>query len=151
MQLLHKLHRASTLKYPRSEQNRANQSGVTHKYCSKAHLECALQTRKVHNEYQAKKLTAITKAHEELLSESWKSNATARPFIEQLLELLEANKLSEFDLGFLNNWLGKKVKGRYHHASDQARNLAILLSNHLGEKMYTTIAPLMGLPLSRQA
>ena len=100
---------------------------------------------------QAKKLTAITKTHEELLSESWKSNATARPFIEQLLELLEANKLSEFDLGFLNNWLGKKVKGRYHHASDQARNLAILLSNHLGEKMYTTIAPLMGLPLSRQA
>ena len=62
-QLLHKLHRASTLKYPRSVQNRANQSGVTHKYCSKAHLECALQTRRLHNEYQAKKLTAITKTH----------------------------------------------------------------------------------------
>ena len=99
-QLLHKLHRASIVKYPCSMQNRANQSGVTHKYCSKARLECALQTRKLHNEYQVKKLTAITKTHE-LLSESWKNNASARPFIEQLLKLVEANKLSEFDRGFL--------------------------------------------------
>ena len=82
-------------------QNRANQSGVTHKYYSKAHLECTLQTRKLHNEYQVKKLTAITKTHEELLSESLKNNASARPFIEPLLKLVEANKLSEFDLGFL--------------------------------------------------
>jgi len=40
------------------------------------------------------------------------------------------------------------------HAGDQARNLAKLLSNRkdvLGEKMYTTMGPIMGLPWSRQA
>ena len=101
---MHKLHYASTLKYPRSEQNRINQSGVTHKYCSKAQLEYTLQIRKLHNEYQSKKLTAIGKSHEELISESWKNNVTAIPFMGQLLKLCEANKRSEFDLGFLNNW-----------------------------------------------
>ena len=49
------------------------------------------------------------------------------------------------------NWLGKKIKGRFYHASEQAKHLAILLSNKLGEKMYTSIAPIMGLPITRQA
>ena len=41
--------------------------------------------------------------------------------------------------------------GRYAQADQQARNLMILLSNKLGEKMYTTIAPILGLPNTRQA
>lgn len=40
---------------------------------------------------------------------------------------------TNFDLNFLDNWLAKKVNGRYYHAGEQARNLAILLSNRLGE------------------
>ena len=43
------------------------------------------------------------------------------------------------------------MKGRYFHAGEQARSLAILLSNRPGVKMYSTIAPMMGLPLARQA
>ena len=43
------------------------------------------------------------------------------------------------------------MHGRNYHADDQARNLAILLSNKLGEKLYTTTAPILGLPLARQA
>ena len=74
-----------------------------------------------------------------------------RPFEEQLLKLFDENKLSEFDLNFLDNWLSKKVNGRFFHAGQQARSLAILLSNTLGEKMYSTVAPMMGLPLARQA
>ena len=38
-----------------------------------------------------------------------------------------------------------------YHAGEQARSLAIQLSNRLGEKMYCTVAPIMGLPLARQA
>ena len=86
-----------------------------------------------------------------LLLDSWKHNATTRPFVEQLLKLFDENKLSEFDLNFLDNWLAKKVNGRYYHAGEQARNLAILLSNRLGEILYSTVAPMMGLPLTRQA
>ncbi len=44
-----------------------------------------------------------------------------------------------------------KLKGRYFHADEQAGSLAILLSNKLGYKMYSTVAPMMGLPLARQA
>ena len=52
---------------------------------------------------------------------------------------------------FLKNWFGKKLHGQYYHADEQARTLAILLSNRLGEKMYSTVAPMIGLPLARQA
>ena len=45
---------------------------------------------------------------QKLLTESWVSNATARPFVEQLLKLFESKRLSEFDLNFLDNWLEKK-------------------------------------------
>jgi len=150
-QLLHKLWRATKLKHPRSEQNRAGNSGISHKFCSKKHLASALQKRKITYDLQSKKVISLSKANEKLLSDSWKNNTTARPFIEQLLKLLEENKLSSFDFGFLNNWLGKKIKGRFYHASEQAKHLAILLSNKLGEKMYTSIAPIMGLPIARQA
>ena len=63
---------------------------------------------------------------------------------------MEEGKLSEFDCSFLENWLQKKLKGRYARADEQARKLAILYSNKLGEKIYTTTAPLLGLPKIRQ-
>ena len=105
----------------------------------------------VQSDSQSKKLTRLSQANQKLLTESWKSNPSARPFIERLLQLFTSDRLSEYDLGFLKNWLGKKVKGRYFHASEQVRNLAILLSNRLGEKMYSSVAPMMGLPLAREA
>ena len=64
---------------------------------------------------------------------------------------MKDHNLSQFDMNFLSNWVGKKIHGRNYHADDQARNLAILLSNKLGEKLYTTTAPILGLPLARQA
>ena len=149
--LLHKLGRAAKLKHPRTVQNRATQCGVSHKYCSKEHLEIALQNRALVNKTQKKKITQLEIENQKLLLDSWKHNATTRPFVEQLLKLFDENKLSEFDLNFLDNWLAKKVNGRYFHAGEQARNLAILLSNRLGEKLYSTVAPMMGLPLTRQA
>ena len=42
------------------------------------------------------------------------------------------------------------MNGRYFRAGEQAQNLAILLSNRLEEKLYSTVAPIMGLPLTRQ-
>lgn len=146
-QLLHKLGRASKLKHPRTEQNRATKRGVSHKYCSKEHLETALHNRALQNKTCSKKILQL----ENLLQDSWKHNSTVRPFVEQLLKLFDENKLTEFDLNFLDNWLSKKVNGRFFHAGQQARSLAILLSNRLGEKMYSTVAPMMGLPLARQA
>ena len=152
-QLLHKFRRESMLKHPRTAEDRATYSGVKHKYCSKEHIEMALLSRKVHGKAKAqvKKINQLTTANQKLLLESWKSNTTARPFVEQLLKLFDANKLTKFDLNFLDNWLGKKVNGQMYHAGEQARSLAILLSNRLGEKMYSTVAPIMGLPLARQA
>ena len=41
-QLLHKLWQATKLKHPRSEQNRAGNSGISHKFCSKKQLVSAL-------------------------------------------------------------------------------------------------------------
>lgn len=149
-QLMHKFRRASTLKHPRTEEDRATYCGVSHKYCSKEHLEMALLNRRVQSKTQIKKINQLTAENEKLLLDSWKSNATARPFVEQLLKLFDTNQLSKFDLNFLDNWLGKKVNGRLYHAGEQARNLAILLSNRLGKKMYSTVAPIMGLPLARQ-
>lgn len=68
-----------------------------------------------------------------------------------LINLLQQNKLSTFDLSFLKNWMHKKQKGRYASADEQACKLTILYSNKLGEKLYTTTAPLLGLPSVRQA
>ena len=67
-----------------------------------------------------------------------------------LLQLIRDHKLSQFDMNFLSNWIGKKMHGRKYRADDQARNLAILLSNKLGDKLYTTTALILGLPLARQ-
>ena len=54
-QLLHKLARASKLKYPRTVQNRATQRGISHKQCSKEHIELALQEKTSKHKVQSKK------------------------------------------------------------------------------------------------
>ena len=64
---------------------------------------------------------------------------------------MQDHKLSQFDISLSSNWVGKKMRGKNYHADDQARNLAILLSNELGEKLCTTTAPILGIPLARQA
>ena len=64
-----------------------------------------------------------------------------KPFVQTLISLLDEGKLSDFDLSFLYNWVGK------YRADEQAQNLA---SNKLGG-MYTTTAPLLALPSARQA
>ena len=71
-------------------------------------------------------------------------NSSLKPFIQTLISLFEDNQLSKFDSAFLNNWVMKEAKGKYNNADDQARNLSVLFSNKLGEKMYTTIAPIFG-------
>lgn len=142
-----KLNRSKQLIYPRGNEKRAVKSGVNHKFCSAEHLQVAIQSRKIQEHMTNEKLSR----QNQMLHDSWHGNQTARPFVETFINLLETNKLSEFDLSFLSTWLGKKEKGRFFKADDQARRLAILFSNKLGEKMYTTTAPLLGLPSARQA
>ena len=134
-----RLLRDNQLKHPRSQEQRAIQSGVNHKYCSLTHLQIALNKRKENEHLQADKIVHLSKANEKLLHNSWHRCTSVRPFIESLITLFEGGKISDFDLNFIKNWVGKKIKGRYYHADEQARNLAILFSNKLGEKMYTTL------------
>jgi len=106
---IHALHlHASTLKYPRTVQSRAKQHGISHKHCSKGHIDRVLQDRAARHKVQNKKITQLEKENKRLLLNSWKQNATVRPFIEQLLKLFNESKLSQFDLNFLNNWLERK-------------------------------------------
>lgn len=146
--LLHKLQREPKLKHPRTETNRACFRGVTHKHASNADIQAALVERT--SQVFSKSKAIVHAEKRELLRASWRDNQSARPFVEQLLKLFTENKLSDFDLNFLQNWLGKKIGGKYWHATEQARMLAILLSNRFGERMYSTVAPMMGLPLARQ-
>ena len=146
-----RLQRNSVLKHPRSEDERALKSGVNHKFCSTDHLQVALQTRKVAEKMKVDKITSLTEANKKLLHSSWHNHKSIRPFIETLITLMEDNKLTDFDTNFIKNWIGKKAKGKFFRADEQARNLVILYSNKLGERMYTTTAPIMGLPCARQA
>ena len=148
--LLHKLNRSTKLKNPHSDEGRALKPGVTHKYISASCLDAALNVRLEQVHDKEKKLQTLQTAYE-TLQNSWKLSNTTKPFIETLLRLFDEEKLNEFDINFLNTWLLKKDKGMYARADQQVRNLMILLSNKLGEKMYTTLAPVLGLPNSRQA
>lgn len=98
-----------------------------------------------------RKADRLSDANSRLLHNSWHCHASSRPFIETLLHLFDEGKLSDFDMSFLQNWLHKKDKGRVARADKQACNLYVLYSNRLGEKMYTTTAPMLGLPSARQA
>ena len=102
-QLLHKWNRATNLKHPRSEDSQAiaRHGGIRHKYCSKSELKHALHSQKMENANQGQKLCILSQANCKLLQDSWKSNATARPFIQQLLKLMDDNSLSQFDFNFL--------------------------------------------------
>ena len=146
-----KLHRSHQLRHPRSDAKRSVSSGVNHKFCSAEHLQMALQTRKVEEHKKNEKIINLQAANNKLLHDSWHKHTTAWPFLKTLLHLLENNKLTDFDLSFISTWLGKKEKGRFYRADEQAKKLAILFSNKLGEKMYSTTAPLLGLPSARQA
>ena len=96
------------------------------------------------------KADRLSDANSRLLHNSWYWHASSRPFYETL-HLLDEGKLSDFDMSFLQKWLHKKDKGRVAHADEHAHNLAVLYSNCLGEKMYTTTAPMLELPSARQA
>ena len=150
-QLNRKLQRATTLHNPRDREDRATKAGVVHKHCSKQHIENAIQLKRQEIKIQNQKLLRLTKYNEKLLHDSWITDPTLKSFFKTLLQLVQDQKLSQFDMSFLKNWVGKKMHGRNYHADDQAKNLAILLSNKLGEKLYTTTAPILGLPLARQA
>ena len=71
--------------------------------------------------------------------------------METFINLFGEKKLSTFDLSFVQNWLHKKQNSHYARADGQTRKLVILYSNRLGEKLYTTSAPMLGLPSARQA
>ena len=149
--LRRKLLRDKLLTNPRSETDRATKRGVSHKFCSTEHLQFALQARRSSERVQREKQISLSESNKKLLHDSWHLNPTTKPYVEMLIKVLEENKLSTFDTNFLKNWIGKKAKGRHYHADEQARSLTILYSNKLGEKMYSTTAPILGLPSARQA
>ena len=80
---------------------------------------------------------------EKLLHDSWHESATKFPFLNNLLIKNEA--LSDFDMSFLNNWTNKKMCGRYCKADKQARAMAVLYCNKLGQKTYGELASILGL------
>ena len=115
--------RDSTLKHPRSEKLRAAQSGVSHKFVSTAHLEAVLQSTKTMSIIGQQKIDHLIECNKNLLSQKWHDLPSIRPFVETIVSLLQQNKLSQFDLSFLENWMKKKLKGRYARADEQAHNL----------------------------
>ena len=88
---------------------------------------------------------------ERMLHSKWNESQSAFPFLVQLQNMIINKELSEFDASFLSNWVQKKAKGRTWRADEQARSLAVLYSNKLGQKIYKELAPLLGLPSVRQA
>ena len=88
---------------------------------------------------------------ERMLHSKWNESQSAFPFLVQLQNMIINKELSEFDASFLSNWVQKKAKGRTWRVDEQARSLAVLYSNKLGQKMYKELAPLLGLPSVRQA
>jgi len=70
--------------------------------------------------------------------------------LKSLHTLIANKKLSDFDFSFLTNWTEQKAYGRYNRADMQARALAVLYCNKLGERNYNKPSPLLGLPCLRQ-
>ncbi len=91
--LYRKLSRNSTLKHPRSDEHRAESSGVNHKFCSSEHLQNALQSRKMGVKVKSMKVVHLSHACQKLLHDSWHGSQSAKPFIETLMTLFETNKL----------------------------------------------------------
>ena len=148
--LLRKYNRSKHLKYPRSDSNRAINVGVTHQFCSESHVKnAALIQRKKKAKLKAKNNSLTSKLEKELHS-SWHNNLSTYPFLKDLHNIIESGKLSDFDLSFIHNWTDKKVHGRHCKADEQARAMAVLYSNRLGQKTYSELAPILGLPGMRQ-
>ena len=101
-----RLLRDNQLKHPHSQEERAIQSGVNHKYCS-THLQIALNKRKENEHLQADKIVSLSKANQKLLHNSWHRCTSLRLFIESLIALLEEGKVSTFDLNFIKNWVAR--------------------------------------------
>ena len=121
----------NVLKNPRSKGDCALKSGVNHKFCSPDNLQVALQSRKVAEKIKSDKIASLTEASEKLLHSSWHNRKTMRLFIVTLM-----GKITDFDANFIKNWIGKKAKGKYFRADEQASNLAVLYSNKLGENVH---------------
>ena len=111
-QLLRKLHRATTLKHPRTERSRANCVGVKHRYCSDVDMKTALHERRTEMKLQASKLARLEREIEIILENSWKNYPYAQPFMEQLLSLFRTEKLSSFDL-----WLSAELDRQENEGS----------------------------------
>ena len=137
-----RLLRDNQLKHPCSQEERAIQSGVNHKYSSLTHLQIALNKHKVNEHLQADKIVCLSKANEKVLHNSWHRCTSVRLFMESLITLFEEGKISTFDLNFIKNRVGKKVKGHYYYEDEQVRNLAILFSNISLVKRCTRPLPL---------
>lgn len=93
----------------------------------------------------------ISQKIQDVLHESWHQTDSTTPFLKTLQTLIEEHKLSTFDMSFIQNWVQKKAHGRYCRADTQARALAVLYSNRLGEKTYSELAPILALPGVREA
>ena len=102
---------ANTLKHPRSDDTRALNPGVTHKFVSASCLDTALRSRLEQVRDKNQKLHNLQITYEKL-QKAWCQSQTARPFTETLVKLFEEQKLTDFDINFLQTWLKKKDKGR---------------------------------------
>ena len=149
-QLLRKYNRSKKLKNPRNDAYRAARSGVTHKFCSPGDIENALKFKTVKAKIEKEKVNRLNCKIEKMLNDDWYQNCSTVPFLKSLHSLIANKQLSEFDLSFLTNWTGKKANGQYYRADIQARALAVLYCNKLGERNYNELSPLLGLPCLRQ-
>jgi len=149
--LLRKLSRSKQLKHPRSEPGRAGQRGVTHKFCSEKSIENTLQIQNKKGYKLKESNDKLMTKLEGMLRDSWQENNSKIPFLRNLHLLIEDGKLSTFDTSFLSHWSSKKLNGRNSRADEQARAMAVLYCNRLGQKTYSELAPILGLPGLRQA
>ena len=86
-QLNRKLQRATTLRNPRGQEDRATKVGVVHKHCSKQHLENAIQLKRNENKTQNQKLLRLSKSNEKLLHDSWTTDPTLKSFLRLCFNL----------------------------------------------------------------
>ena len=105
--------------------------GVTHKFCSDEHMKYALQLQQKKSYKLKESNDKLMTKLERLLRNSWHENDSKIPFLHLLIE---DGKLSTFDTSFLSNWTSKKLHGRHSRADEQARSLAVLYCNKLGQK-----------------
>ena len=105
-----KLLRDKELKHPRSQEERAIQSGVNHKYCSPNHLQIALNRRKENEHLQAIKIVSLSKANEQLLRNSWRRCASMQPFIESFITLFEEGNFQILTSTLSKTGLAKRLK-----------------------------------------